>query len=87
MTPASEQKLTTPDEVQQSIGDLKVGKFPGPNGIPNRALKYLPQRAVSILTLIISAILLTHHFPSAWKHARVISVLKPGQDPALPSSY
>ena len=27
------------------------------------------------------------HFPTAWKHARVISILKPGKDPALPSSY
>jgi hypothetical protein len=50
-------------------------------------LKHLPQRAVSLLVLIFNAILLTHHFPSVWKHARVISILKPGKDPALPSSY
>jgi hypothetical protein len=24
---------------------------------------------------------------AAWKHARVISILKPGKDPTLPSSY
>jgi hypothetical protein len=39
------------------------------------------------LVLIFNAILLTQHFPSVWKHARVISILKPGKDPALPSSY
>jgi len=50
-------------------------------------LKYLPQRAVSLLVQIFNAVLLTHHFPSVWKHARVISILKPGKDPALPSSY
>ena len=49
-------------------------------------MKHLPQRAVSLLVLIFNAIL-THHFPTAWKHARVISILKPGKDPALPSSY
>ena len=29
----------------------------------------------------------THHFPPVWKHARVISILKPGKDTAQPSSY
>ena len=87
MAPVSEPKLTNPEEVQEAIRGLKVSKAPGPNGIPNRALKHLPQRAVSLLVLIFNAILLTHHFPTAWKHARVISILKPGKDPALPSSY
>jgi hypothetical protein len=46
-TPGSEPKLTNPDEVHEAIRSLKVGKAPGPNGIPNRGLKHLPQRAVS----------------------------------------
>ena len=84
MTPARETKLTNSEEVQEAIRGLKVGKAPGPNGIPNRALKHLPRRAVSLLALIFSAILLTDHFPTVWKHARVISVLNPGKHPALP---
>ena len=87
MTPASEPKLTNPEEVQESIRGLKVSKAPGLNGVPSRALKHLQQRAVSVLALIFNAILLTHHFLTAWKHARVISIPKPGKDPALPSSY
>ena len=83
MAPASEPKLTNLEEVQEAIRGLKVSKAPGPNGFPKRALKYLPQRAVSILVHIFNAIL-THHFPTVWKHARLISVLKPGKDPALP---
>jgi hypothetical protein len=43
LTPASEPKLTNPDKVQEAIRDIKVGKTPAPNGIPNRALKHLPQ--------------------------------------------
>ena len=70
MAPSSEPKLTNPEEVQEAIRGLRVGKAPGPNGIPNRAMKHLPQRAVSLLVLIFNAILLTHHFPTAWKHAR-----------------
>jgi hypothetical protein len=50
-------------------------------------LKHLPQRAVPFLVQIFNAILLTHYFPTRWKHARVISILKLGKDPALPSSY
>jgi hypothetical protein len=87
LTTASELKLTTPEEVQETIRGLRVIKAPGPNGIPNRALKHLPQRAVSFLVLLFNAMLLTHHFPSVWKHAQVICILKPGKDPALPSSY
>jgi hypothetical protein len=87
LTPASEPKLTNPHEVQEAIRGLKFSKAPGLNIIPNRALKHVTQRAVSLLVQILNAILLTHHFPTGWKHARVISILKPGKDPTLPSSY
>jgi len=59
MSPASEPRLTNPEEVQEAIRGLKVSKAPGPNGIPNRALKHFPQRAVSLLVLIFNAILIT----------------------------
>jgi hypothetical protein len=42
--PASEPTLTHPMEVKDAIRGLKVGKEPGPDSIPNRALKHLPQR-------------------------------------------
>ena len=64
MAPVSEPNLTNPEEVQEAIRGLKVSKAPGPNGITNRALKHLPQRAVSLLVLIFNAILLTHYFPT-----------------------
>jgi hypothetical protein len=86
-TPASEPKFTNPMEVQGVIWGLKVGKAPGPSGLQNRALKHLPQRAISLLVAIFNAALLAHCFPPVWKHARVISILKPGKDPSLPSSY
>ena len=56
-TPASEPKLTNPDEVREAIRGLKLGKAPGPNGIPNRVLKHLPMRAVLLLVQIFNAIL------------------------------
>jgi hypothetical protein len=69
-TPASEPKLTNPEEVQEATRGLKVSRAPGPNGIPNRNLNHLPQRVVSLLVLIFNAILVTHHFPTAWKQAQ-----------------
>jgi hypothetical protein len=85
--PVSEPNLPNPEEVQDATRGLRVSKAPGPNGIPNRALKHFPQRAVFPLGKILNVILLTHHIPTVWKHARVISILKTGKDPALPSSY
>ena len=65
LTPASEHKLTNPDEGHEAIRGLKVSKAPGPDNIPNRALKHLPQRAVSLLA---------HIFPSR-KPALLVSYL------------
>jgi len=87
MAPASVTKLTNTDGVQEAIRGLRFGKASGPNDVPNRAFKHLTQRVISLLVLIFNAILFTHHFPIAWKHARVISIFKPGKDPALPSPY
>jgi len=42
LIPDSEPKLTNPDEVHEAISGLKVSRAPGPNSIPNRALKHLP---------------------------------------------
>jgi hypothetical protein len=85
--PASDPKLTNPMEVQNAIRGVKVGKALGPNGLPNRALKHLPQRSISLLVAIFNAAPLAQYFPRVQKHVRVISILKPGKDPSLPSSY
>ena len=50
LTPASEPKPTNPDKVHEAISGLKVRKALGPNGIPKRALKHLPQQVVSLLS-------------------------------------
>jgi hypothetical protein len=84
--PASEPKLTSPSEVLESKG-IKAGKAPGPNVVPYRALKHLPKRTINFLTELFNAVLQRLYIPSAWKHARVVSILKPGKDPTLSSSY
>jgi hypothetical protein len=46
--------FTDPAEVQHAIRGLKISKAPGSDGIPNRALKHLPQLA--ILNAILNAV-------------------------------
>ena len=87
LTLPSEPKLSKPDDVHRAIRGLKFSKVPSQKGIPNRAFKHFPQRAVSILAQFFNVVLRTHHFPQVWKHARVIAILKPGKNLALPSSY
>jgi hypothetical protein len=72
---------TSPEEVREIIGSLKVNKAPGPDHIPNTALKLLPEKVVVALTAIIDASLRLCHFPSRWKRANVIFIPKPGKDP------
>jgi hypothetical protein len=85
--PEREPKLTSPSEVLEAIKGLKVGMAPGPNGVPNRALRHLPKKAITFLTKLFNAVLRRQCIPPASKHARVVSILKPGKDPTLPSSY
>jgi hypothetical protein len=66
---------------------LEVGKAPGPNGVPNRVLRYRPQRAITFLTKVYNAVLRRHYFPPVSEHARLLPILKPGKDPTLASSY
>jgi hypothetical protein len=63
MSTANEPNLTNPEGVQEVINGLKFSKAPGPNRVPNRALKNLPQRAVLLLVQVFNAILLTINFP------------------------
>ena len=85
--PANESKLTKPQKFQNSIRGLKVGKAPGPDGTPNRALKHLPLSVISFLVVLFNAIFRTHYYPVSCKHARVFLILKHGRDPALPTFY
>jgi hypothetical protein len=60
--PASEPMLTNPAEIQDAIRGLKFSKAPVPDGIPNRALKHLPQRMILLLVELFNAILRTQYF-------------------------
>jgi hypothetical protein len=65
LAPASKPKLTNPTEVQDAIWGLKVGNAPGPDSIPNRALKHFPLSVVSILIVLFNTIFQMQYFPTA----------------------
>jgi hypothetical protein len=67
--PGSEPMLTDPAEVD-TIWGLKISKVPGPDDVPNRALKHHPQRMVLLLVAIFNTIFRTQYFPPVWKHQR-----------------
>jgi hypothetical protein len=85
--PASKPQLTNTAEVQSPIRGLKVCMAPDPDGITNRALKHFLLSVVSLLVVLFNAILCTQYLPAVWKYTCVSSILKPGKDPALSSSF
>ena len=85
--PASEPKLSNRTEVQDATEGLNVVNGPNIKSIPYRDLKHLPLSVVPRLVVLLNAIFLIRYFPPASKHPGVFSILKPGKDPALSSSY
>ena len=77
--PTSEPQLTTLAEVSKTIKELKVINAPGLNGVPNTALRYLPDWALTVLAVVFNAVLRLQYCLSVWKHTHVISILKSGK--------
>jgi len=85
--PQQEPKLTTPKEVAAILRHLPIQKAPGPDRIPNQALKEAPRRLSVFLSLLFNTIFLTQKFPSSWKKASICMIPKPGKNPVFPQNY
>ena len=57
LAPTSEPQLTTMAEISKAVRELNVGKALGPNGVHNTALRHLPDRASTFLTVVFNAVL------------------------------
>lgn len=82
-----ESTLPTYKEILTIIKKLKSNKSPGVDNISNQVIKQLPKKAIIWLTYIFRACFRICYFPQAWKQAKVISILKPGKEASLASSY
>jgi hypothetical protein len=76
----------TRNDIQTAINHVNKKKSPGYDLITGKILKGLPIIGTKYLTQLFNAILLLNYFPTQWKVAQIILILKPGKPPhALPS--
>lgn len=77
----------TPHETKMEINILNNKKSTGYDKIDAVAIKSLPFKGVVFLTLLFNSILRLQHFPSQWKCAEIIMVLKSNKQENVVSSY
>ncbi|CAB0040812.1 unnamed protein product [Trichogramma brassicae] len=77
----------TLEELKGAQSRIKERSAPGPDGIPNSALKIAIAARPDIFLRVYTMCLETGVFPSGWKRQRLVLLLKPGKPPDEPSSY
>ena len=77
----------SPRDIKNIINKLPNNKAPGKDGLPNILIKNIPKKCLVQITHITNAIILLQHFPTQWKNAIVVPILKPSKDPLNPNSY
>ncbi|GBM82442.1 RNA-directed DNA polymerase from mobile element jockey [Araneus ventricosus] len=78
---------TSNEELINCIKKLKKNKAPGYDGINNKIILNLPHSSITTLKIITDNIMKFGYFPTRWKTATIIPILKPGKDPTDPVSY
>ena len=76
-----------PYETHLVLKHIKNKISSGLDGIPNIALKNLPNTAAYKYTILFNNIINNNYYPDSWKQAKVLPILKKGKDPLIPSSY
>jgi hypothetical protein len=82
-----EDILVSREELQAVAKGLKTKKAPGPDGIPNVALKAAIQAFPDIFRTVIQKCLNEGCFPDRWKIQKLVLLPKPGKPPGDPTSY
>ncbi|CAB0038652.1 unnamed protein product [Trichogramma brassicae] len=77
----------TLEELKGAQSRIKERSAPGPDGIPNSALKIAIAARPDIFLRVYTMCLETGVFPSGWKRQRLVLLPKPGKPPDMPSSY
>lgn len=75
------------NEIKSIIKKFKNMKAPGEDGIFYILIKKLPEATLSSLVKICNKCFDLAYFPSSWKNAKVVPILKPDKNPAEASSY
>uniref|UniRef100_A0ABD2W600 Reverse transcriptase domain-containing protein n=2 Tax=Trichogramma kaykai TaxID=54128 RepID=A0ABD2W600_9HYME len=77
----------TLEELKGAQSRIKERSAPGPDGVPNSALKLAIAARPDIFLRVYTTCLETGVFPSSWKRQRLVLLPKPGKPPDEPSSY
>lgn len=70
----SDIDFVTPNEIVKITSKLNIKKAPGPDDIPNAALRQLQNKAIVVLTAIINTCFRLGRFSTTWKEAYVIPI-------------
>ena len=76
----------TPDEVSKIIQNLKNSKSTGTDFINTWTVKLVSKEILPAITHIVNLSISQRKFPSQWKLAKVVPLLKKG-DPLVPKNY
>lgn len=74
-------------EIENEVRKLNSKKSPGFDLIDGKVIKSLPKKGVIFLTVLFNSALRLSHFPTLWKCAKIIMVLKPNKPENSISSY
>ncbi|XP_045104412.1 uncharacterized protein LOC123499945 [Portunus trituberculatus] len=74
-------------ELSSALATLKPGKAPGLDKVPYDFICLLTPPLRACLLQLYNSSWQSGQFPSTWKPAILIPILKPGKDPTLPSAY
>jgi hypothetical protein len=78
--------FVTANEIVDIIQILDLNKASGPDKISHKMLKIAPEKIAEPLQIIFNKSLRQGKYPSSWKMAHVIAILRKG-DTSLPSNY
>ncbi|GBN06449.1 putative RNA-directed DNA polymerase from transposon X-element [Araneus ventricosus] len=76
-----------PIDIIKYTQKINIHKAPGIDGISNKMIRNLPFLTQLRYIHIVNHIFKLLHFPSTWKTAIIIPILKPGKDPSDPTNY
>lgn len=74
-------------ELQHCLKNNIRNSSPGPDDIHPFMIKNLPENGLSYILDMYNKIWVNDAFPSSWKKATIVPILKPEKDPTQPSNY
>lgn len=77
----------TNQEVEASSARFRIGKAPGPDGVPNEVQKVAVKACPEMFQKIFRQCMIDGVFPKTWKRARLVLLRKGNKSADQPSSY